>query len=99
MSVRIGERGFDDDAKSGWKESFSSDSESLVWNRDDLPIQILFATLVTAAPVDVTLTVASDGPIGLLALSGAVSPLLATGTLFDWEVADFEAISMVFESS
>jgi len=95
MSVRIGERGLNDDAKSGWKESFGSDTESLVLNRDNFPIQVLFAALVTAAPVDVSLTVTSDGPIGLLALSGAVGPLLATGTLFDGKIADFEAVSTV----
>ena len=95
MSVRVGERGHNDDAETGWKESFSSDSESLVWNRDDLPIQVLFAAFVTAAPVDVTLAVSLDGPIGLLALFGAVGPLLATATLFDGKIADFEAISTV----
>lgn len=95
MSVRIGERGFNDDAETGWKESFGSDSESLVLNRDYLPIQVLFAALVTAAPVDVSLAVSLDGPVGNLTLSGAVGSLLTTATFFYGEVADIEAISTV----
>jgi len=36
------------------------DSKSFVYNRNDLPVDVLFSILVTTAPVDVTLAVSFD---------------------------------------
>ena len=78
MIVRRVEYWFDDDFQSSRNQFLGS--ESLVWNGDDLPIDVLFSALVNTAPVDVTLPVSLDRPVGSLALFGAVSPLLATAT-------------------
>ena len=48
---------FDDDFQSSRNQFLGSDSESFVWNGDDLPVDVLFSVLVTPAPVDVTLPI------------------------------------------
>ena len=51
------ENGFDDDFHASGNQFLGSDSESFVWNGDDLPVDVLFSVLVTPAPVDVTLPI------------------------------------------
>ena len=80
MTIWRRENWFDNDFQSSRNQFLGSDSESFVWNGDDLPVDVLFSTLVTTAPVDVTLPVSFDGPVGSLTFFGAVSPLLATTT-------------------
>ena len=83
MIVWIGVDWLYDDSVTGRKESFCYDSETFVFNRKNLPIDILFTVLVTAAPVFMTLSGASDRPVSCLAFFRAVSPPLAAATLLD----------------
>jgi len=71
---------FHDDFHSGGNQLLGSDSESFVFNGDDLPVDVFFTIFVTTAPIDVTLPVSFDGPVGNLTYFGAVGPLLATTT-------------------
>ena len=80
MIFRRSEHWFDDDFEASRNQFLGSDAESFVWNGYDFPVDVLFATFVTTAPVDMTLAVSFDGPVGSLTLFGAVSPLLATTT-------------------
>ena len=89
MIVWIGVDWFYDDSVTGRKRSFCYDSEAFVFNRKNLPIDILFTVLVTAAPVFMTLSGASDRPVSCLTFFRAVSPLLAAATLLDEEPTYF----------
>ena len=51
------ENWFDNDFQSSRNQFLGSDSKSFVWNGDDLPVDVLFSTFVTTAPVDVTLPI------------------------------------------
>jgi len=82
MTIRGRESWFDNDFKSSRNPFLGSDSESLVWNGDYFPVNILFSTFMTSAPVDVTLAVSLDGPVGFLTFFRAVGPLLAPTTYF-----------------
>jgi len=76
MTIRSIENWFDDNFETRRKQLLRSNSESFVWNRDDL-----FSTaVVTLAPVDMSLAVSYAGPVSNLTFSGAVRPLLATPT-------------------
>jgi len=46
MIVWRRENWFDDDFQAGRNQFLGSDSESFVWNGDDLPVDVLFTTLV-----------------------------------------------------
>jgi len=83
MIVYIGVDRLNDDSVTDWKVSLGYDSETFVLNRKNFPINVLFAVLVTAAPVFVTLSGASDRPVSSLTFFGAVSPPLAAATLLD----------------
>jgi len=56
-----------------------------------LPVNVLFSIFVDATPVFVILPRVRVGPVLLLALSRAVSPLMALSTDFDRLAADFKA--------
>ena len=86
---------FDNDFQSSRQQFLGSDAESFVWNGDDLPVDVLFSTLVTTAPVDVALAVSLDGPVGSLTLFRAVGPLLATTTQFCGQSTNIEAVGAV----
>lgn len=55
MLTRTGERWFNDDAVTSWKQFLSDDAETFIGNRNDGPIDILFAVVVNATPVFMTL--------------------------------------------
>jgi len=80
MTISSVENWFDDNFHASRKQFSGSNSESFVWNRDDLPVSVFFSTLVMTAPVDMSLSVSYVGPVGNLTFSGAVRPLLATST-------------------
>jgi len=80
--IRRWENWFDDDFHAKWNQFLGSDSESFVWNWDDLPVDVLLSTFVTTAPVDVTLSVSFVRPVIDLTLFGAVSSLVATTAQF-----------------
>ena len=86
---------FDNELQSNRNQFLGSDSEFFFWNGDDLPVDFLFTTLVTLAPVDGTLSVSFDGPVGSLTLFGAVDPLLATTGQFDRQSTNTEAVGAV----
>ena len=89
------ENWFYDDLHSCRNHFLGPDSKSFVYNRDDLPVDVLFSTFVTTAPVDVTLAVSFARPVGSLTLFGAVSPLLATATQFGGKSTQLEAVGAV----
>ena len=86
---------FDDDFHSGGNQLLGSDSESFVYNGDDLPVDVLFAVLMASAPIGVTLSVSFLGPVGNLTHFGTVGPLLATTTQFGGYSTNIEAIGAV----
>ena len=90
---------FDDDIHAGRNKLFSSESKSFVWNWDDLPVDVLFAVLMTVAPFDVTLSVTTAGPVLDLAIFGAVSPLVASATQFGRISTDLETVGAVPDST
>ena len=87
---RFVEHGINHDFETSWDELFSYKAKPLAWNWDKFPINVLFSTFVDATPVLVMLPWARDGPVLLLALFRAVSPLLAPSTYFDRRAADFK---------
>ncbi len=91
MAVRISKDGLDDDPVTDRKKPLGSDSKTFIGNRNDLPVNVLFAVLVKAAPVLVALFGAIDGPVSCLAFFRAVSPLPTLATLFGRERTDIEA--------
>ena len=93
------ENWFDNDFEPSRNQFFGSQSQSFVWDGDDLPVDVLFTTLVTSAPVDVTLTVSLNRPVGPLALFRAVSPLLAPTTQFGGKSTKIEAVGAVPDNS
>ncbi len=74
------EQRFDNNFETSRNQFLGSDAESFVGNGDDLPVDVLFSTFVTTAPVDVTLSVSLDRPVLDLTVFRAVSPLFATTT-------------------
>jgi len=87
---------FDDDFHSSRNQVLGSDSESFAWNGDDLPVNVLFTTFVTTAPVDMALAVSFDGPVGsALTFFGAVGPLLATATQFGGKSTKLKTVGTV----
>jgi len=90
-----GENWFDDDFQSSGNQFLGSDSESFVGNGDDFPIDVFFSTLVTTAPVDVTLSVSFAGPVLDLTLFGAVSSLLAATAQFGGKSTKIETVGAV----
>ena len=63
MIVWRRENWFDDDFQAGRNQFLGSDSEFFVWNGDDLPVVVLFTTLVTLASFYLTLSVTFAGPV------------------------------------
>jgi len=95
VTIRRGVNWFDEDFETSRNKFFGSDSESFVGYGDDLPVNVLFTTLVTTAPIDVTLAISFVGPVFSLTLFGAVGPLLATATQFGGKPTKLEAIGTV----
>ncbi len=81
----------DDDFHASRKQVLGSDSKSFVGNWDDLSVDVLFSTLVTTAPVEVTLSVSFAWPVGLLTFIGAENPVLAPTTQLGWKSTNNEA--------
>jgi len=63
MIILRKENWFDDDLQSSRNQFLGTDSKSFVYNRDDLPVDVLFSTFMSAAPVDVTLPVSFARPV------------------------------------
>ena len=65
----------------------TADTDTLVWDSDNPPVNILFSIFVTYAPVFITLTSASYFPVINWALLGTVS--YVTAACFDGRSAHF----------
>ena len=91
MAVPIHKDALNEGPISSWNKSFSSNSQSFFGNWDNLPVDVLFSVVVTAAPVFVTLTVPSYFPVGNLTLFGAVCSLLTTAACFNGWFTDLKA--------
>ncbi len=99
MTIWRCEYPFDNDSESRREQFLGSDSKSSFdWDWDDFPVDVLFSTLVTLAPFDVTLTVTIARPVLDLAIFGAVSPFLAPTAQFGRRSTKFETVGAVHET-
>lgn len=78
--MRIGVSRLSNDSETRWNELFGNYSKSFVGNWNHFPVNVFLSILVTAAPIAVTLPIASSGPVLLLTVFGAVGPLLTPTT-------------------
>jgi len=96
--LRLEVNGLNDYLETNWEQLLSYNANWLV--RNGFPVDIFFSTMtMEGVPVLVNLSRAVDRPVLLLALSRAVSPLLAPATELDRGAGDLVAEGTMHEKS
>jgi len=94
--LRLEVNGLNDYLETNWEQLLSYNANCLV--RNGFPVDIFFSTMtMERVPVLVNLSRAVDRPVLLLALSRAVSPLLAPATELDRGAGDLVAEGTMHE--
>ena len=78
MGISVGR--LNNDSETRWNELFGHDSKAFIGNWNHFPVNVFLSIIITAAPIAVTLPVASGGPVLLLTIFGAVCPPLTPTT-------------------